>query len=74
MRGAEGDDEGLGDMIYNRKQVRALRIHHAALGGAPVEPPAALLGVDSIGNFDEALDGSARADLTPLLRTLLLTA
>jgi hypothetical protein len=70
---AEGDDAGLAAMIYNQMQMRALRIRHAALGGAPVEQPVALLGVDSIGNFDEAVGGSARADLTPLLRAQLLT-
>ncbi len=54
-------------------QMRAQRIRHAALAGEPGEAPAVLLGVDSIGHFDDAVGGSARADLTPLLRAQLLT-
>ncbi|MEO6281332.1 hypothetical protein [Roseateles sp.] len=74
-RGAttEGDDASLAALLYNQMQMRALRIRHAALAGAPGEAPAVMLGVDSIGNFDGAVGGSARADLTPLLRAQLLT-
>jgi hypothetical protein len=70
---ADGDDAGLAALLYNQMQMRALRIRHAALAGEPGEAPAVLLGVDSIGNFDDAVGGSARADLTPLLRAQLLT-
>lgn len=70
---AEGDDAGLAALLYNQMQMRALRIRHAALAGEPGEAPAVLLGVDSIGHFDDAVGGSARADLTPLLRAQLLT-
>jgi hypothetical protein len=71
--GAAGDDAGLAALVYNHMQMRALRIRHAALAGEPGEAPAVLLGVDSIGHFDDAVGGSARADLTPLLRAQLLT-
>ncbi|MCY4745223.1 hypothetical protein NYO99_09590 [Pelomonas sp. UHG3] len=71
--GADGDDAGLAALLYNQTQMRALRLRHAALAGEPGEAPAVLLGVDSIGHFDEAVGGSARADLTPLLRAQLLT-
>ena len=70
---ADGDDAGLAALLYNQMQMRALRIRHAALAGEPGEAPAVLLGVDSIGHFDDAVGGSARADLTPLLRAQLLT-
>ena len=70
---ADGDDAALGALLYNQTQMRALRIRHAALAGEPGEAPAVLLSVDSIGHFDEAIGGSARADLTPLLRAQLLT-
>jgi hypothetical protein len=70
---ADGDDAGLAALLYNQMQMRALRIRHAALAGEPGEAPAVLLGVDSIGHFDNAVGGSPRADLTPLLRAQLLT-
>lgn len=70
---ADGDDAGLAALLYNQMQMRALRIRHAALAGEPGEAPAVLLGVDSIGHFDDAVGGSPRADLTPLLRAQLLT-
>lgn len=70
---AEGDDASLAALLYNQMQMRALRIRHAALAGEPGEAPAVLLGVDSIGHFDDAVGGSPRADLTPLLRAQLLT-
>lgn len=70
---ADGDDAGIAALLYNQMQMRALRIRHAALAGQPGEAPAVLLGVDSIGHFDDAVGGSARADLTPLLRAQLLT-
>jgi len=70
---ADGDDAGLAALLYNQTQMRALRIRHAALAGEPGEAPAVLLGVDSIGHFDDAVGGSPRADLTPLLRAQLLT-
>jgi len=71
--GADGDDASLAALLYNQMQMRAQRIRHAALAGEPGEAPAVLLGVDSIGHFDDAVGGSARADLTPLLRAQLLT-
>jgi len=70
---ADGDDASLAALLYNQMQMRAQRIRHAALAGEPGEAPAVLLGVDSIGHFDDAVGGSARADLTPLLRAQLLT-
>jgi hypothetical protein len=70
---AEGDDAGLAALLYNQTQMRALRIRHAALSGMPGEAPAALLGIESIGHYDDAVGGSARGDLTPLLRAQLLT-
>lgn len=70
---AEGDDAGLAALLYNQTLMRALRIRHAALAGEPGEAPAALLGIDAIGRYDDAVGGSARADLTPLLRAQLLT-
>ncbi|RTL46623.1 MAG: hypothetical protein EKK53_02795 [Burkholderiales bacterium] len=70
---ADGDDAALSALLYNQMQMRALRIRHAALAGEPGEAPAVLLGVDSIGHFDDAVGGSARTDLTPLLRAQLLT-
>src|SRR6185503_3388207 len=70
---AEGDDAGLAALLYNQTQMRALRIRHAALAGEPGEAPAVLLGIASIGHYDDAVGGSARADLTPLLRGQLLT-
>jgi len=70
---AEGDDAGLAALHYNQTLMRALRIRHAALAGEPGEGPAVLLGVESIGRYDDAVGGSARADLTPLLRAQLLT-
>lgn len=69
----DGDDAGIAALLYNRLQMRVLRLRQAALAGEPGEAPAALLGVDSIGNFDDAVGGSVRADLTPLLRARLLT-
>jgi hypothetical protein len=70
---AEGDYASLAALIYNQAQMRALRIRHAAFAGDVRADPAELLGVDSIGNYDGAVGGSARADLTPLLRAQLLT-
>jgi len=70
---AEGDDAGLAALHYNQTLMRALRIRHAALASEPGEAPAVLLGVESVGRFDDAVGGSARADLTPLLRAQLLT-
>ncbi len=70
---AEGDDAGLAALLYNQTQMRALRIRHAALAGEPGEAPAVLLGVESIGRYDDAVGGSARGDLTPLLQAQLLT-
>lgn len=69
---AEGDDAGLAALLYNQTHMRALRIRHAALAGEPGEAPAVLLGVDSIHRYDDAVGGSARGDLTPLLRAQLL--
>jgi hypothetical protein len=71
--GMEGDDAGLSAMIYNQAQMRVLHIRHAAFAGEVGAMPVALLGVASIGNYDGAVGGSARADLTPLLRAQLLT-
>lgn len=70
---AEGDDAGLAALLYNQTQMRALRIRHAALAGEPGEAPAVLLGVASVGHYDDAVGGSARGDLTPLLRAQLMT-
>jgi hypothetical protein len=70
---AEGDDAGLAALHYNQTLMRGLRIRHAALLGEAGEAPAVLLGVESIDRFDDAVGGSARADLTPLLRAQLLT-
>jgi hypothetical protein len=70
---AEGDDADLSALIYNQAQMRAVHIRHAAFAGAVDAMPAALLGVDSIGNYDGAVGGSARSDLTPLMRAQLLT-
>jgi hypothetical protein len=70
---AEGDDAGLAALHYNQTLMRGLRIRHAALAGEPGEAPAALLGIESIDRYDDAVGGSARADLTPLLRAQLLT-
>lgn len=70
---AEGDDAGLAGLLYNQTLMRALRLRHAALAGEPHEAPAVLLGVESIDRYDDAVGGSARADLTPLLRAQLLT-
>ncbi|WP_163363699.1 hypothetical protein, partial [Enterobacter cloacae] len=58
---------------YNQTQMRAHRIRHAALAGEPGEAPAVLLGVASVGHYDDAVGGSARGDLTPLLRAQLMT-
>lgn len=69
----EGDYAALAALIYNQAQMRAIRIRHASFAGDVQADPAELLGVDSIGNFDGAVGGSARADLTPLLRAQLLT-
>ncbi|WP_457421774.1 hypothetical protein [Roseateles sp. P5_E7] len=69
---AEGDDVGLVAVVYNQTQMRALRVRHAALTGRAGETPVALLSVESIGNYDAALGGSARANLTPLLHAQLL--
>lgn len=71
---AEGDDAGLAALLYNQTQMRALRIRHAALAGEPGETPAVLVGVESIDRYDDAVGGSARGDLTPLLRAQLLAA
>ncbi|MBW8847422.1 MAG: hypothetical protein JF607_20855 [Burkholderiales bacterium] len=70
---AEGDDAGLAALLYNQTQMRGLRVRHAALAGMPGETPAGLLGIESIGHYDDAVGGSARGDLTPLLRAQLLT-
>ena len=70
---AEGDDAGLAALLYNQTQMRALRIRHAALAGEPGEAPAVLLGVASVGHYDDSVGGSARGDLTPLLRAQLMT-
>ena len=70
---ADGDDAGLAALLYNQTQMRGLRIRHAALAGQPGEAPAGLLGIESIGHYDDAVGGSARGDLTPLLRGQLLT-
>ncbi|MFG6415970.1 hypothetical protein ACG02S_18910 [Roseateles sp. DC23W] len=70
---AEGDDAGLAGLLYNQTLMRALRIRDAALAAEPGEAPAVLLGVESIDRYDDAVGGSARADLTPLLRAQLLT-
>lgn len=70
---AEGDDAGLAGLLYNQTLMRALRIRDAALAAEPGEAPAALLGVEAIDRYDDAVGGSARADLTPLLRAQLLT-
>ncbi|MCY4755262.1 hypothetical protein [Pelomonas aquatica] len=69
---AEGDDAGMAALLYNQTQMRALRIRHAALAGEPGEAPAVLLGVESVGHFDDAVGGSARGDLMPLLRAQLM--
>ncbi len=69
---AEGDDAALAGLLYNQTLMRALRIRHAALAGEPGEGPARLLGIESIDRYDDAVGGSARADLTPLLRAQLL--
>ncbi|MFG6430881.1 hypothetical protein [Roseateles sp. LYH14W] len=71
--GNEGDAAGLSAMIYNQAQMRVLHIRHAAFAGDVGAMPVALLGVDSIHNYDGAVGGSARQDLTPLLRAQLLT-
>ncbi|RZL36937.1 MAG: hypothetical protein EOP35_09915 [Rubrivivax sp.] len=70
---AEGDEAGFSAILYNQVQMRILRIRHAAFAGDASTEPAELLGIDSVGNFDGAVGGSARADLTPLLRAQLLT-
>ncbi len=70
---AEGDDAGLAGLFYNQTQMRALRIRDTVLHGAADEASAALRNIDSIGHFDTAVGGSARQDLTPLLRAQLLT-
>jgi hypothetical protein len=70
---AAGDDAGLAALLYNQTQMRALRIRDTVLRGAADEARAALISSDSIDRFDSAVGGSARADLTPLLRAQLLT-
>ena len=70
---AAGDAAGISAMIYNQAQMRVLHIRHAAFAGDVGAMPVALLGVDSIHNYDGAVGGSARQDLTPLLRAQLLT-
>lgn len=70
---AEGDDAGLAALLYNQTQMRALHIRHAALVGELDPSVAGLLGIESMGHYDEAVGGTARADLTPLLRGQLLT-
>jgi len=69
----EGDAAGISALIYNQAHMLVLHIRHADFAGEVGAMSAALLGVDSIGNFDGAVGGSARADLTPLLRAQLLT-
>lgn len=69
----EGDEAGFSALLHNQVQMRVWRIRHAAFAGEVSAEPAELLGVDSIGNYDGAVGGSARADLTPLLRAQLLT-
>jgi hypothetical protein len=69
---SEGDEAGLAALFYNQTQMRAMRIRHAALIGNVSAEPAELLGVDSVGNYDGAIGGSVRSDLTPLLRAQLL--
>lgn len=69
---AEGDDVGLVAVVYNQTQMRALRIRHATLAGRACEAPVPPLSVESIGNYDHAVGGSARANLTPLLHAQLL--
>jgi hypothetical protein len=69
----DGDDAGISALLYNQTQMRALNLRHAALRGQPGEAPAVLLGLDSVGHYDLAVGGSARADLTPILRAQLLT-
>lgn len=70
---AEGDDAGLAGLFYNQTQMRALRIRDTVLRGAADEARAALISIESIDHYDSAVGGSARADLTPLLRALLMT-
>lgn len=70
---AEGDDIGLVALIYNQTQMRTLRVRHAALAGRTGEARVVPLSIESIGNYDDALGGSARAVLTPLLHAQLLT-
>ena len=70
---AEGDDAALAALHYNQTLMRALQIRQAVLAGERSEAAAALLSIDSIGRYDDAVGGSARADLTPLLRAQLLT-
>lgn len=68
----DGDDAALAALLYNQTQVRALRIRIDALRGRPGEAPSALLSVDSVSHFDAAVGGTARSELTPLVRAQLL--
>jgi hypothetical protein len=70
---AEGDDAGLAGLLYNQTQMRALHIRHASLVGELDPAAAGLLGIESMGHYDDAVGGTARADLTPLLRAQMLT-
>ena len=70
---AEGDDATQSALIYNMAEMRTAQVRHQALAH-PGEPlPELLLGADSVMHYDAAVGGSAKAELTPVLRAQVLT-
>ncbi|MBB4845566.1 AraC-like DNA-binding protein [Paucibacter oligotrophus] len=74
---AEGDDAALSALMYNMAEMRTAQARRESLASrfAPgaVAGSGLLLGADSIKHYDEAVGGSVKPDLTPVLRAQILT-
>ncbi|MDN3921387.1 hypothetical protein [Roseateles violae] len=70
---AEGDEASLSALMYNTAQMRVAQMRRDSLSSNAAGDHCMLLGVDSIRNYDQAVGGSVRPDLTPILRAQILT-
>jgi tetratricopeptide (TPR) repeat protein len=70
---ADGDEASLSALMYNTAQMRVAQVRRDSLSAGHAGDSGLLLGVDSIKNYDSAVGGSVRPDLTPILRAQILT-
>lgn len=69
---AMGDDATQSALMYNVAEMRTAQMRRESLAYPTRPRPDLLLGADSVRHYDNAVGGSAMAELTPLLRAQVL--